>query len=88
VSLTILSATGLAKADVIGLSDPYAVVLVNRHEIGRTRTLLRTRNPVWSEPKETFPLRLSGRTDGHKVVVQLWDQDLGETPSRDGHVPS
>lgn len=71
---------------MIGLSDPYAVVLVNRQEIGRTRTLLKTQNPVWSEPKETFPLRLSGRTDDHKVVVQLWDQDLGEKSSRDGYI--
>lgn len=64
---------------MIGSSDPYAVVLVNDREIGRTRTLFRTRNPVWREPKETFPLRVSGGTDDRDVVVQLWDEDLGES---------
>lgn len=79
VSLTILSATGLIKADIIGSSDPYAVVLVKGREVGRTRTLFRTRDPVWSEPKETFPLRVTGSTDDCDVVVQLWDEDLGES---------
>lgn len=78
VSLTILSATGLYKADVIGSSDPYAVVLVNRREIGRTRTLFKTQNPVWSDPKEIFPLRVSGNPYNYQVMVQLWDEDLGE----------
>lgn len=78
VSLTIVSATGLTKADYIGSSDPYAVVLVNRREIGRTRTLFKTQNPEWSDPQETFPLRLSGGADNCDVVVQLWDEDLGK----------
>ncbi|CAM9159833.1 unnamed protein product, partial [Sphacelaria rigidula] len=75
VSLTIRSATGLVKADLIGSSDPYAVVLVNRREVGRTRTLYKTQNPVWTEPEEVFPLLVSGNANGCNVVVQLWDED-------------
>lgn len=74
----ILSATGLAKKDVIGTSDPFAIVYVNGWEIGRTRTLFKTQSPVWSDPIEIFPLRLAGGRDRCSVVVQLWDEDLGE----------
>lgn len=70
-----MSATGLSKADVIGSSDPYAVVLLNGEEVGRTCTLFRTQNPVWGEPP--FPLCVAGGMDRCSVVVQLWDEDLG-----------
>lgn len=78
VSLTVLSASGLAKADVFGKSDPFAIVLLNRREVGRTRTLFKTLDPCWSEPRETFPLRIVGNRDRCSVAVQLWDEDLGE----------
>ncbi|CAM9159757.1 unnamed protein product, partial [Sphacelaria rigidula] len=78
VSLTVVSASGLAKADLIGSSDPYAVVFVNRREVGRTRTRFKTQDPVWTGPRETFPLRVSGNTEKCDVMVQLWDEDLGE----------
>lgn len=79
MSLTIVSASGLAKADTFGSADPYAVVLVNGRKIGHTRTLYQTQNPVWSEPAATLPLRVSGSTDDCDVVVQLWDEDWGKT---------
>lgn len=78
VSLTVLSAKGLAKADVFGKSDPFAIVLLNRREVGRTRTLFKTLDPCWSEPRETFPLNIVGNRDRCSVAVQLWDEDLGE----------
>lgn len=78
VLLTVLSAKGLAKADVFGKSDPFAVVLLNRREVGHTRTLFKTLDPCWSEPRETFPLRIVGNRDRCSVAVQLWDEDLGE----------
>lgn len=78
LSLTIVSASGLAKADVFGKSDPFAVVLLNRREVGRTRTLFKTLDPCWSEPSETFSMRLVGSRAQCSVVVQLWDEDLGE----------
>lgn len=65
---------------MIGSSDPFVVVLVNRSGIGRSRTLFKTQNPVWGEPRDTIPIRLACNTDEYyKVVVQLWDEDLGET---------
>ncbi|CAM9193761.1 unnamed protein product [Scytosiphon promiscuus] len=78
VLLTVLSATGLAKADVFGKSDPFGMVLQNRREIGRTRTLFKTLDPCWIEPKETFSLRITGNRGRCSVVVQLWDEDLGK----------
>lgn len=78
MSLTVVSATGLAKADLIGSSDPYALVLLNGQKVGNTRTLYNTQNPVWIEPGETFPLRMAGGKGRSSVVVQLWDEDLGE----------
>lgn len=72
-----VSAKGLAKADVFGKSDPFAVVLLNRREIGRTRTLFKTLDPCWSEPRETFSVRLAGNRARCSLVVQLWDEDLG-----------
>ncbi|CAN0437353.1 unnamed protein product, partial [Hapterophycus canaliculatus] len=77
VLLTVLSAMGLAKADVFGKSDPFGMVLQNRREIGRTRTLFKTLDPCWSEPRETFSLRVTGNRARCSVVVQLWDEDLG-----------
>lgn len=84
--MTILSASGLVKTDMIGSSDPYAVVLLNGNEIGRTRTQFNTRNPVWSEPKETFPVDMAGGEDQSNVVVQLWDEDLGMKVQRCAHI--
>lgn len=79
--LTVLSAKGLAKADVFGKSDPFAIVLLNRREIGRTRTLAKTLDPCWIEPRETFPVRVAGNKARCSMVVQLWDEDLGEKKS-------
>lgn len=76
VVLTVLSAKGLAKADVFGKSDPFAMVLVNRREVGRTRTLFKTLDPCWSDPRESFPLLIAGSRSS--VIIQLWDEDLGE----------
>lgn len=72
-----MSASGLAKTDVFGKSDPFAKVLVNRREIGHTRTLFKTLEPRWAEPKETFRVHVAGNKARCNVVVQLWDEDLG-----------
>lgn len=80
VLLSVLSATGLAKTRWFGKAAPYAVVLVNRHEIGRTRTIFKTQNPIWDEPRETFAVRVTGKggEDCH-VAVQLFDEELGKS---------
>ena len=77
--MRIVSATGLSKADWIGTSEPYAVVIVNCRKIGRTRTLFKTQNPVWSDPEEIFPLRVPGTAIDYNVVVRLWDEDFGKS---------
>lgn len=76
--LTVLSAKGLAQADVFGKSDPFAVVLLNRREVGRTRTMFKTLDPDWTDPSETFPVKVAGNRTRCKLVVQVWDEDQGE----------
>ena len=75
--LTVLSAKGLAKVDYFVESNPFAVVFLNCREIGRTRTKFKTLDPVWSKPRETFFVRVTGDRHRSSVVVQLWDNNLG-----------
>ena len=42
------SARGLAKADTFGKSDPFAKLLLNGKEVGRTEVVSKDLNPVWS----------------------------------------
>lgn len=77
VSVTVVSAKGLARADVFGKSDPFVIVFLNRRELGRTRPMFKTLDPCWTDPKETFPVRLAGDQARCKLVVQVWDEDLG-----------
>lgn len=46
-NLRIHNATGLAKANTFGLSDPYVVVYWCDHKYGSTDTLSDTLDPVW-----------------------------------------
>ncbi|CAM9268105.1 unnamed protein product, partial [Discosporangium mesarthrocarpum] len=78
VAVTVISASNLARADVFGSSDPFAVVSLNGREVGRTRTLYKTLEPVWSDPSENFPLPMVGDKRRCRVTVELWDEDLGK----------
>lgn len=78
ISLAVVSARGLAKADIFGESDPYAVVLLNSQEVGRTRTMFKTLEPSWTDPEEAFTLRLARNSSSCDVVVEIWDEHLGE----------
>lgn len=71
--VTVVSATGIKKGWWVTKPSPYAVVVLNQRDIGRTRVLSKTLNPVWNEPKESFSVRARGNKDACSVVVQLWD---------------
>lgn len=40
MKLTVVSAQGLAAADITGTSDPFCVVLLDHVEVGRTKVSL------------------------------------------------
>ena len=50
--LHIVKANDLAKADMLGKSDPFVVIEYNNEEIGRTITINDTMDPKWKD--ETF----------------------------------
>lgn len=50
IELDIREARNLAKADLIGLSDPYAVVQSTAGSVRyKTKTIKNTLNPTWNE---------------------------------------
>ena len=44
----IRGARGIAKADTFGKSDPYAVLLLDGEEVGRTEVIKSTLDPTWT----------------------------------------
>jgi hypothetical protein len=49
MEITILAASGLAKADTFGSSDPYCVLRWIDTEIGKTSVIKENINPVWED---------------------------------------
>ncbi|KAK3234805.1 hypothetical protein CYMTET_54957 [Cymbomonas tetramitiformis] len=64
------SAAGLRKADIIGQSDPYAVLKVGT-SAWKSNVKLFTLDPVWNET-----CRLYVRDIDSQLRIQLYDQDL------------
>ena len=52
LQIHVMAAKGLAKADMMGLSDPYVVVRLDDREIGRTSVLDNTLYPRWDKNGE------------------------------------
>ncbi|CAN0009538.1 unnamed protein product, partial [Choristocarpus tenellus] len=59
LEVVVTRASGLAKADHWGKFDPYVVLIVNGKEVGRTRVLSKTLEPIWSDPEEIFEVKVS-----------------------------
>ena len=49
VTLHVLEAFGLAKADRFGKSDPFAVLSLNGERIGKTKVRSDTMEPIWDD---------------------------------------
>ena len=79
VTLSIEGAAGLAKADFMGLSDPFVQVFVGKHLVGETKVIKNTLDPVWDD---TVEVRLPHTTAAGEVVaggelrLEVWDNDL------------
>nr|XP_040241415.2 E3 ubiquitin-protein ligase Nedd-4 isoform X3 [Anopheles coluzzii] len=76
VRIRVLGASGLAKKDIFGYSDPYVKIEQNTitgdvnvdHMV--TKTKRRTLNPVWNEE---FVFRV--KPNEHKLVFQVFDEN-------------
>uniref|UniRef100_A0A182JS61 HECT-type E3 ubiquitin transferase n=1 Tax=Anopheles christyi TaxID=43041 RepID=A0A182JS61_9DIPT len=76
VRIKVLGASGLAKKDIFGYSDPYVKIEQNTitgdvnvdHMV--TKTKRRTLNPIWNEE---FVFRV--KPNEHKLVFQVFDEN-------------
>jgi len=75
--VTIISANGLAKADLVGDSDPYVIVKWNGKELGRTAVKASNLNPVWDF--EVFNMNIPQMAPSTELVLEVWDKDEGMT---------
>jgi Ca2+-dependent lipid-binding protein len=73
--VTIVEARGLARADLLGSSDPFVIVRWNEKEMGRTETVPNSLNPKWDS--EVFNLNLPHGGAAVSLVLEVWDQDAG-----------
>ena len=67
--IVIVGAKGLRKTDVMGKSDPYAVLTVDDVEIGKTEVVPKTLDPVW---ESSFNLKLNAES---VLKIELFDHD-------------
>ena len=75
VLLNITEARNLAKADLIGASDPFCEVELNGNVVGTTKARENTLNPFWTN--ETFELYFVPGMK-NKIVVRVFDEDDGQ----------
>eukprot|EP00092_Neocalanus_flemingeri_P016852 GFUD01018229.1.p1 GENE.GFUD01018229.1~~GFUD01018229.1.p1 ORF type:complete len:2467 (-),score=607.35 GFUD01018229.1:626-7075(-) len=70
VHLEIIEAKNLIKADMIGKSDPYAVVTYGDDKL-KSKTIKNNQNPKWNFEVD-IPTELNGPTD---VKIEIFDND-------------
>jgi Ca2+-dependent lipid-binding protein len=74
LKLEVIEAHGLAKADLFGKSDPFCIIKWAGNEVGRTKVLPKTLDPVWHE---NFDVPLIGDPFASELCVEVWDMDTG-----------
>jgi hypothetical protein len=70
--VVVVAAAGLRKADLLGGSDPYAVVLWDGERVGATHHVANTQNPRWE-----IGIPVSIPPCGGTARVELYDHDDG-----------
>ena len=70
--LVVHGATGIADADGLGASDPYAKVWWNGRELGQTDTVFETLDPTWDAE---YLVDLAESKATNYIRVELYDQD-------------
>ena len=72
VTVTVVSAKNLASADLNGLSDPYAKLILGSR-VHQTRVIKRDLNPRWNE-RFTFTMKLR-QLLAMPLIVEVFDDD-------------
>jgi len=77
LKIKIVKAQGLAKADLLGKSDPYVVVKMNNEERHKTTVIKKCLNPVWDNESLSVALPTSGKKLAKSVLkVEVYDKDM------------
>lgn len=76
--LVVVAAAGLRKADLLGGSDPYAVVLWDGQRVGATHHVPNTQNPRWE-----VAVPVSIPPCGGTARVEIYDHDDGVSDADD-----
>ncbi|XP_019161057.1 PREDICTED: synaptotagmin-4-like [Ipomoea nil] len=74
VTITIIKANDLKNREVIGKSDPYAIVYIRPLFKVKTKTIDDNLNPVWNE---TFEL-IAEDKETQAVILEVFDEDVGQ----------
>ncbi|KAJ7366908.1 hypothetical protein DFH08DRAFT_1072314 [Mycena albidolilacea] len=67
IRVTIFSANGLVKRDLLGLPDPFAVLTVDGEQTNNTAIVRRTLNPAWNEHFDVVV------RDSSMIAIQIFD---------------
>ncbi|MCE7766826.1 hypothetical protein GQL56_29825, partial [Pseudomonas putida] len=72
--VTVVKANGLKNHEMIGKSDPYAVVYIRPLFKVKTKTIDNNLNPVWDQ---TFEL-IAEDKETQSLIVEVFDKDVGQ----------
>ena len=75
--LEVLCAEGLQNTDLVGVSDPYAIVLFESN-VARTQTIWNDIDPRWDYLRHARAFRFPVRRAYSRLFVALKDDDAGE----------
>lgn len=74
LTLTVVKANGLKNKELIGKSDPYAVVYIRPVFKVKTKTIEDNLNPVWDQ---TFEL-IAEDKETQSLMIEVFDRDIGQ----------
>jgi hypothetical protein len=74
--LEVVRAHDLPRADTFGSSDPYCIVKWGGKEVGRTKVIWNTLEPIYEDEVFFLPIAESQKTADLKLEVELWDKDV------------
>jgi len=63
---------------VMNTSDPFVICKWNRREVGRTKCITKTINPVWNTEKFSIPIDPDSDLSGSVLQVEVWNQRLNK----------
>lgn len=72
--VTVVKANGLKNHEMIGKSDPYAVVYIRPLFKVKTKTIDNNLNPIWDQ---TFEL-IAEDKETQSLIVEVFDKDIGQ----------